>query len=131
MLRNLFVLQALVDVLFGLPLIFATGTILSLYGLSTDRTGVFVSQWLGAAFVALAWISWYARNRPEGEARRVLVRGGFIASVTGLVASVIFQLGPGSNATTWVFVVLPAIFVAGWGYYSYATMRSVTAPQPA
>src|SRR2546430_12791766 len=80
MLRNLFVLQALVDVLFGIPLIFATGTILSLYGLSTDRTGVFVSQWLGAAFVALAWISWYARNWPEGEPRRVLVRGGVIAS---------------------------------------------------
>jgi len=131
MVKNLFMLQALVDVLFGIPLIYATGTILSLYGLSTDRTGMFVSQWLGAAFIALAWISWYARNWPEGEPRRVLIRGGLIASVIGLVVSLIFQLGPGSNATTWVFVVLPAIFVVGWGYYSYATMRPMTRPQPA
>jgi len=68
LLRNLFVLQALVDVLFGIPLIFATGAILSLYGLSTDRAGVFVSQWLGATFLVLAWISWYDMTDEEYKA---------------------------------------------------------------
>ena len=131
MIKWLFVLQALVDVLFGLPLIFATGTILSLYGLSTDRTGTYVAQFLGATFIALAWISWYARNWPDEEPRRVLVRAGFIASAIGLVVSLIFQLGPASNLSTWVFVVLPAIFVVGWGYFSYATMRPMMRKQPA
>ena len=131
MLKNLFMLQALVDVLFGIPLIVATSTILSLYGLSTDKTGTYLGQFLGGTFVALAWISWYARNWPDGEARRVLIRAGFIASAIGLVLSVIFQLGPASNASTWVFVVLTAIFSAGWGYFSYETMRSAARPQPA
>jgi RsiW-degrading membrane proteinase PrsW (M82 family) len=110
--------------------VFATGAILSLYGLNTDRTGVFVSQWLGAAFIALAWIGWYARNWADGEPRRVLIRAGFVSSVIGLVISLIFQLGPGGNTTTWAFVVLPAIFVVGWGYLSYATMRPMTRQQP-
>jgi hypothetical protein len=131
MVKYLFMLQALVDVLFGVPLVFATAAILSLYGLSTDRTGVFVSQWLGAAFIALAWIAWYARNWADGEPRRVLIRAGFVSSVIGLVVSLIFQLGPGANATTWAFVVLPAIFVVGWGYSAYATMRPMTRQQPA
>jgi len=131
MIKNLFMLQALVDVLFGIPLIFATGTILSIYGLSTDKTGIYLGQFLGGTFVALAWISWYARNWPDDEARRVLIRAGFIASAIGLVISLIFQLGPGSNTTTWVFVVLTAIFAGGWGYFSYATMRPVTRQQPA
>lgn len=131
MLKNLFMLQALVDVLFGIPLILATSTILSLYGLSTDRTGMYLGQFMGGTFVALAWISWYARNWPEGEARRVLIRAGFIASAIGLVVSVIFQLGPASNTSTWVFVALTAIFTAGWGYYSYATMRPMMRQQPA
>ena len=131
MLKNLFMLQALVDVLFGIPLIVATSTILSLYGLSTDRTGTYLGQFLGGTFVALAWISWYARNWPDEAARRVLIRAGFIASAIGLVVSVIFQLGTGSNTSTWVFVVLTAIFTAGWGYYSYATMRPMTMQQPA
>jgi hypothetical protein len=131
MVKYLFMFQALADVLFGLPLVFATGAILSLYGLSTDRTGVFVAQWLGAAFIGLAWIGWYARNWADGEPRRVLIRAGFVSSVIGLVISLIFQLGPGSNTSTWVFVVLPAIFVVGWGYFSYATMRPITRQQPA
>jgi hypothetical protein len=131
MLRSLFMFQALVDVLFGIPLVFATSTILSLYGLSTDRTGIFVSQWLGASFIALAWISWFARNWADNEPRRVLIRGAFIASVIGLVVSLMFQMGPGANTTTWAFVILPAIFVVGWGYYSYAMMRPMTRQQPA
>ena len=131
MIKNLFMLQALVDVLFGIPLIVATSTILSLYGLSTDRTGTYLGEFLGGTFVALAWISWSAREWPDDAARRVLIRAGFIASAIGLVISVIFQLGPGSNASTWVFVVLTAIFAAGWGYYSYAMMRPMTGQQPA
>ena len=131
MLKNLFMLQALVDVLFGIPLIFATSTILSLYGLSTDRTGTYVAQFLGGTFMALAWISWYARAWPDDEPRRVLVRAGFIASAIGLVVSLIFQLGSGSTTSTWVFVVLTAIFSAGWGYFSYATMRPMARQQPA
>ena len=131
MIKYLFMFQALVDVLFGIPLVLATGTILSLYGMSTDRTGTFLAQWLGATFIVLAWISWFARNWPDGEPRRVLIRGAFGASVIGLVVSLIFQLGPGANTTTWVFVVLPAIFVVGWGYAAYATMRQMTRQQPA
>jgi len=131
MIKNLFMLQALVDALFGIPLVLATSTILSLYGLSTDRTGTYLGQFLGGTFIALAWISWSARGWPDDAARRVLIRAGFIASAIGLVISVIFQLGPGSNASTWVFVVLTAIFAAGWGYYSYATMRPMMGQQPA
>jgi hypothetical protein len=123
MLKSLFLFQALVDVAFGIPLIVATGAVLSLYGLSTDRTGTYVAQFLGATFIILAWIAWYARNWPDEEPRRVIVRGGFIGSVIAFAASLNFQLGPGSTTSSWLFVVLTAIFVVGWGYYSYATMR--------
>ncbi|HMC71234.1 MAG TPA: hypothetical protein VKJ07_18910 [Mycobacteriales bacterium] len=131
MLKSLFVFQAVVDFLFGIPLIVAPSTVLSLYGLSTDGTGLFVAQWLGAVFTILAWISWYARNWADSEPRRVVIRAAFSGAVIGLLASLNFQLGPAANTTTWVFVVLPAIFVVGWGYFSYATMRPMTKPQPA
>src|SRR2546430_12421690 len=122
MLRNLFVLQALVDVLFGIPLIFATGTILSLYGLSTDRTGVFVSQWLGAAFVALAWISWYARNWPEGEPRRVLVRGGFLPSGDGPFGSLLFPPRSRADAPNLGVLGVARAFLRRWGFLFVTAM---------
>jgi len=131
MIRWLFMFQALVDILFGIPLVVATGTVLSLYGLSTDRTGTYVGQFLGATFIILAWLAWFARDWPDEEPRRVVVRGGFIGSVIGFAASLNFQLGPGSTTSTWLFVVLTAIFVVGWGYFSYATMQPMTRKQPA
>jgi len=131
MVKSLFLFQALVDVAFGIPLIFATSTVLSLYGLSTDRTGTYLGQFLGATFIILAWIAWFARDWPDEEPRRVLIRGGFIGSVIGSAASLNFQLGPTSTTSSWLFVVLTAIFVVGWGYFSFATMRSMTRRQPA
>jgi hypothetical protein len=129
--RTLFVLQAIVDLAFGIPLIVATSTILSLYGLSTDRTGTYAAQFLGATFIALAWLSWTARNWADEEPRRTLVRAAFLASAIGLVVSIAFQMSSAANTSTWVFVVLTAIFTAGWGFYSYESMRSVTRQQPA
>jgi hypothetical protein len=123
MLKSLFLFQALVDIAFGIPLIFATSTVLALYGLSTDRTGTYLGQFVGATFVILAWIAWFARDWPDEQPRQVVVRGGFIGSLIGLGASLSFQLGPSSTTSTWLFVALTAIFTVGWGYYSYETMR--------
>ena len=131
MLKSLFLFQALVDIAFAIPLIFATTTVLALYGLSTDRTGTFIAQFLGATFVILAWNSWYARNWPDDENRRMLIRGAFIGSVAGFAAAINFQLGPGSTTASWLFVVLTGIFVVGWGYFAYATMQPMTRHQTA
>ena len=104
---------------------------LSLYGLSTDRVGTYLAQFLGAVFIILAWNSWFARSWPDDEPRRILIRGAFLGTLVGFAASLNFQLGPASNASTWVFVALTAIFVVGWGYFSYATMRRpATRQQP-
>jgi hypothetical protein len=131
MIKQLFALQALVNILFGIPLIFVTGTLLSIYGLSTDRTGTYLGQFLGATFIGLAWISWAARGTTDEAFRNTIIRASFVTSLIGLVASVIFQLQPEANASTWLFVVLTAIFAAGWGYYSYEAMRPMAKQQPA
>ena len=71
MIKRLFIAQAIVDVLFGVPLIFFSPVLLSIYGLSTDRVGTYLGEFLGVAFLALAWISWSARDLTDGEPRRL------------------------------------------------------------
>jgi len=119
----LFLAQAIVNVLFAIPLIFTTGTMLSLYGLSTDRVGTYLAQFLGAVFIILAWNGWFARNWPDEEPRRILVRGAFVGTLVGFAVTLNFQLGPAATTLTWVFVALTAIFTVGWGYYAIETMR--------
>ncbi|HEV8536298.1 MAG TPA: hypothetical protein VGR87_11370 [Candidatus Limnocylindria bacterium] len=131
MLKRLFVFQALVDVLYGIPLILATGTLLSIYGLSTDGTGTYIAQFLGGAFLALAWISWSARDLPDGDIQRAIVRASLVGAAVGFVASLVFLLGPNATTMVWLNIALTGILVAGWGYLSYATMRPMTRPQPA
>src|SRR5437879_13886634 len=109
MLKSLFVFQAVVDFLFGIPLIVAPSTVLSLYGLSTDGTGLFVAQWLGAVFPILAWISWCARHWGDSEARCVVLRPAFSGAAIRLLASLDWRLRPSASTSTWSVVVLPVI----------------------
>jgi hypothetical protein len=86
---------------------------------------------LGGVFLILAWNSWFARDWPDNEARRMLIRGAFIGTAVAFVASVMFQLSSASSTSTWLFVILTGIFTVGWGYYSYASMQPVTRQQTA
>jgi hypothetical protein len=131
MLKWLFTLQALVDVLYGLPLIVASKTLLSIFGMSTDATGTYLAQFLGGVFLALGWISWTARDLADGEPRRAIVRASLVGSGVGFIVTLLFQLGGTPNPVGWLNVVLTALFTIGWAYFSYASMQTRTAAAPA
>ena len=123
MLGALFVLEAVVDVLFGVLLIVAPATLLSIYCMSTDRDGTFLGQFLGGTFIGFGWISWFARSWTDTEYRRLLIRAFFITTAIGFVVSLNYQLQPGTQLPSAAFVVLTLLFGLGWGYFAYRTVR--------
>lgn len=131
MLRWLFTAQALVDILYGIPLILASGALLSVFGMSTDKTGTYLAQFMGGVFLALGWISWTARDLQDGDARRAIVRASLIASGIGFVTTLLFQLSENPSALAWANVALTGVFTAGWAYLSYESMQTTTRRQPA
>ncbi len=116
MLKNLFVFNAAINTVYGVALVLATPALLSLYGLSTDRTGTYLGGFLGATFVGLAWINWSARDWPDGEPRRALVRADFIGPAIGFFVAIWFQLQPGATPQGWVNVALTLFFAVAFGY---------------
>jgi len=131
MIKRLFIAQAIVDVLFGVPLIFFSPVLLSIYGLSTDRVGTYLGEFLGVAFLALAWISWSARDLPDSEPRRFIVRAGLLAGVIGTLVNVNFELQPDATPLGWINVAITLVLAIGWGYAAYQSMEGVAARQPA
>jgi len=127
MLRLVFILEAAVNAIFGVSLILATGLLLSIYGMSTDSAGTFLGQFLGALFVGFALITWFAKDWPDTDARRLVIRVTFITSALGFLISLNYQLQPGSGVLSWAFVVLTALFGLAWGYFAAATLREPTA----
>jgi len=122
-LRLVFILEAAVDALFGIPLIVATGFLLSIYGMSTDSSGAFLGQFLGAVFIGFGLLNWYARNWAYSDARSIVIRVNFVTTGLGFLVALNYQLQPGAGVRSWAFVVLTAAFGVAWGYFAARTLR--------
>ena len=126
MLRVVFILEAAVDAIFGVPLIVATALLLSIYGMSTDSAGTFLGQFLGAVFIGFGLLNWYAKDWSDSDERRLLIRVNFITTALGFLIALNYQLQPGSGVLSWAFVLLTALFGSAWGYFAAATLRAPT-----
>jgi hypothetical protein len=130
MLKALFTLEALVDFVFGVSLIAVPTLLLSVYGMSTDRDGIFLGRFLGGTFIGIGLISWYARAWADTEARRLLIRAFFITTTLGFIVSLTYQLQPGAPLPSVAFVVLTLLFGLGWGYFAYRSIRAADETGP-
>jgi len=123
MLKALFTLEALADFAFGIPLVAAPAALLSIYGMSTDRDGTFLGQFLGGTFIGIGLISWFARGWADTEPRRLLIRAFFITTALGFLVSLNYQLQAGAPLLAVAFVGLTLLFGTAWGYFAYGTFR--------
>ena len=123
MLKVVFTLEALVDFAFGIALLVAQAALLSIYGMATDRDGTFLGQFLGGTFIGIGLISWFARNWPDSEHRRLVIRAFFITTALGFLVSLTYQLQPGAPFLSIVFVALTLLFGVAWGYFALETVR--------
>src|SRR5260221_12806601 len=92
-LRNLFVLDTIVALIFAAGLLFAPKTMLDLFGLNVSA-GVsnsakmnLVTQLLGAALIVPGLISWFGRDMGDANARRSVAMSLFVFDIIGLLVS--------------------------------------------
>jgi hypothetical protein len=123
MLKLLFTLEALADLVFGVAFIVAPAALLSIYGMATDRDGTFLGQFLGGTFVGFGLICWSARSWPDSDHRRLLIRTLFITTALGFLVSLSYQLRPGAPLPSAAFLVLTLLFGLGWAYFALGTLR--------
>jgi len=118
-LRNLFLLSAVVALLFALGLLLGAPTLLTVFKLKTGPSENLVAQLLGAALIVPALISWFARDVSEPGSRAAVVVPLFLFNAIGFVISLLGQLAKVSGSAGWLIVAIFLIFALGFGYFQF------------
>ncbi len=122
-LRNLLIVDAVVGFVLGVAFVFATGPLLSVYGITLDTAGTLVAQLFGAVVIGFATLNWLARNVTDPETRQAVVYGNLVGYVIGFVVILIGQLGGIANAVGWSTVAIYLLFALGFAYVQFMPAR--------
>jgi uncharacterized membrane protein YfcA len=113
------VIKAIICLVFGVCFVLIPKPILSLYGITLDPAGVYMTRLFGAAFILLSILLWFARKDPGSEALKALVLAVFIGDVIGFVIALLTQLTGLVNALGWLNIALYFLLALGFGYFQF------------
>ena len=116
-LNTLILIMAILCLIWGIGFILLPVFFWSLYGLTLDAGGVYMSRQLGVVFFILGLILWLARKTQDSGALRVITIGLFIGNMLGFVVALIGQFSAGISVLGWVGVVSYFLLALGFGYY--------------
>jgi len=112
-------IKAIIVVLFGLGFLLIPATMGTLFGTSTDETGLLLGRFFGMAWIFEAILLWLAKNFPWPEAQKIVI-AIVISNVIGLVLSLMAVLGGlFSGIMGWLAVFLFLIFVLVFAYFLF------------
>ncbi len=115
--KTLIIIMALLSLIWGIGFILMPKFFWSLYGLSLDTGGVYMSRQLGVVFFILGLVLWLARNTQEALAVRAISLGLFVGNILGFVVALIGQFSAGISLLGWVGVACYLLLAAGFGVF--------------
>ena len=110
-------IKAVVVALFGLGFLLIPAWMGTLFGTSTDETGLLLGRFFGMAWIFEAILLWLCKNFPWPEAQKIVI-AIVISNLIGLVLALMAVIGGMfSGIMGWLAVVLFLIFVVVFGYF--------------
>lgn len=116
-LKGLFIVTAVISIMFGVAFVIIPTELYSLYGIQSGPELNFIGQLFGSALIAIGLISWQSRNAADSYARRAIVSSFFIADAVGFVVALIGQLNNVVNALGWTTVAIYFFLALGFAYF--------------
>jgi hypothetical protein len=116
-LKTWLLVNTVVPAVFGLALILVPGTLIAAYGVTVDAGIRYVGQQLGACFLGIAVLCWFAKDAPASEALTAIARGFFVLNGVAFVVSLMAQLKGVMNAVGWSAVAIYLLLGLGWAYF--------------
>jgi hypothetical protein len=114
----LFIINAIVALLFGLGFVVIPATVLAAYSVVLPDAGLFIARLLGCAFLGYAIISWLVRNEAgSSTAVRAVVISLWVSDLLAFAFSLTYQLQGIANSLGWLTVALYLLLGLGFLYY--------------
>ena len=118
-LSMLMIINAIVAAVFGVAFLLIPDQMGSLYDVEVNETLTYVVRLLGAAFVEIAVLTWFARNADDSAARRAIVIALLIGNAIGFVVALIGQINNVVGVMGWGSVAIYLLLALGYGYFQF------------
>ena|SRR5258708_39720144 len=118
-LRNLYLVHAVVVLLYALALLLITQTILAAYGLSTNTSDVLVGQFFGVGLLTSGLVTLLARDVTDPAAKTAINYAEMISAAVGFIISIGATLSKTMNSLGWSAVVLFGFFAVAFAYFQF------------
>ena len=112
--RTLFLINAIVQFIFGLGFLFAPAILLGVFGTKTDTTGIALAHVAGGTIFSLGIISWLGKDLDNGAMNAIAWGGVFCSHLLAGIFVMLATLNGTFNAVGWSAVVMDAFFVGAF-----------------
>ena len=126
----MFMVNALVAVLFGLGFLFFPARALSLFRTETFVATVLVTRFFGTAMLALGLILWFAKDITDESVQKGIGIALIVGAVAGLIVTALgtFASTAVIRANGWFAMVIYVLFALGYAYLVFLNRRSSSTP---
>ena len=116
--RTILKSAAVVSALYGLILVFAPNTLMSMYGSqAVEASGMYFAMLSGAMLLGWAVMNWAASNAPDIVEIHYVLLGNLVFLVLSFIVTLIRQLTyAGAPDSGWINVGIFLVFSALFGY---------------
>jgi len=109
-----FIIHFLIDIIFGLPLLFIPKLTLTFLGFTTIET--LTARLLGAALIGIGGTSFLIKDKKLEQFKALLLLK--IVWSSAAILAILLTLYQGAPKITWLILIVFVIFSAVWYYYN-------------
>jgi hypothetical protein len=113
----LFLVVAVLSLIYGVGFVLLPEQLLSIYGITTDAGGLLFVRLFGATLIGFGVLAWFVRNADTSEARRAIVLALFALNAVSFFVLLLAQLAGTVNGLGWVNIAIYLLLALGFGYF--------------
>jgi hypothetical protein len=121
-LRTFISIHSILLFLFGLGFLLVPAWMLSVYGTSTNPTGLLTARVFGIGNIQLSIIMWASRYNVGSKILKTLVLLLFLGNALAFMLALQAQISGVFNVLGWTNVALYLLFAFGYGYFQLASI---------
>lgn len=116
-LKNLFILNTLVALSYGLGALFFPVQVMSSYGLTLNAAGELMTRFYGAELIAHGWMTWFVRHANVSPTRKAILGSRCIGNAIRTVVALAFMASGQADFRGWLIIALFAFFALAYAYF--------------
>lgn len=123
--KTVFTVNTIPLLIEGLGVLFVPTLLVSLFEIELQPAGVFFARFFGASMIALAWISWMARDAEDSKVLDGVIQGNILVWGLSIFIALHGYLQGTVNFMSFTTMGMGALFSVWFAYARYGKNRSI------